>query len=451
MQAHIRNIVFECPDGPALAAFYGELLGMRVVRTDWLVIADDDSGLPRLAFDEVADYRRPTWPDPEHPQQLHLDIVVDDAVTAEAMVLRLGATRLPAMGGDCPVFADPAGHPFCLCAGGSARTATDSAPTGRIGTVVFDGTDPRALAAFYSDLFGGLQHIGPEYDDWVTIGTEDGTLPRLAFTAVQDHRPPRWPDPACPQQLHLDLEVDDPDAADELALRLSASRLPAMGGSAPVYADPAGHPFCLVPPIKIELRRYYQGEWEPWTQMLASIDPTLTRVPGVCGDWTLHDVVGHVQAYARFRLAHARGAFTGTAPTRAQVDGGRDAWPEDVENTTDARNEAIRTAGLSLTWQQLRDECAWLRTETLQWIDGLADEQISELIGWVNFWEPPFRDDPNNVEGLMVRRVRDVPGAVDAVHLWEFVAPNDDSQHHLGEHLGQIRGWLAAIAESTAR
>jgi catechol 2,3-dioxygenase-like lactoylglutathione lyase family enzyme len=117
MEAHIRNIVFECPDARALATFYAELLGWRIIREDWLVVAKDEHSSLRLAFDEVPDYRPPRWPDPDgtHPQQLHLDIGVADSAEAVERALRLGATHLPDLGGSCPVLADPAGHPFCLC------------------------------------------------------------------------------------------------------------------------------------------------------------------------------------------------------------------------------------------------------------------------------------------------------------------------------------------------
>lgn len=120
MDARIRNIVFEGPDALVLASFYAALLGMRIVvnRGDWVVIAKDEDSLPRLAFDEVPDYHPAQWPDPDHPQQIHLDIHGDDAAAAHELAQRLGATRLPEMGGSCPVFADPVGHPFCLCAEG---------------------------------------------------------------------------------------------------------------------------------------------------------------------------------------------------------------------------------------------------------------------------------------------------------------------------------------------
>jgi catechol 2,3-dioxygenase-like lactoylglutathione lyase family enzyme len=106
-----HHVIFDCPDPPALAAFYSSLLGDPVTYADddFVVVAADDhtSG---LAFQRSADQRPATWPDPAVPQQIHLDVMVDDLPGAAIAVLALGATALP---GDF-VFADPAGHPFCL-------------------------------------------------------------------------------------------------------------------------------------------------------------------------------------------------------------------------------------------------------------------------------------------------------------------------------------------------
>ena len=69
----------------------------------------------------------------------------------------------------------------------------------------------------------------------------------LAFQGVAEHRPPVWGDPARPQQSHLDVAVTDLDAAHEEVLALGATLLDDQGnGVWRVYADPAGHPFCLV-------------------------------------------------------------------------------------------------------------------------------------------------------------------------------------------------------------
>jgi hypothetical protein len=79
-------------------------------------------------------------------------------------------------------------------------------------------------------------------DNWVVIAEDDQTS-GFAFQLALDHQPPAWPDPSRPQQLHLDVMVDDLDAADRQVLALGAVQL-AEGDH--VYADPAGHPFCLI-------------------------------------------------------------------------------------------------------------------------------------------------------------------------------------------------------------
>jgi len=83
-----------------------------------------------------------------------------------------------------------------------------------------------------------------KYEDanWVTLGDDAGV--RVAFQRAADHRPPRWPDPAHPQQMHLDVFVPDLDRAGQAVVALGA-RLLRGGDSSRVYADPAGHPFCL--------------------------------------------------------------------------------------------------------------------------------------------------------------------------------------------------------------
>ncbi|WUK75530.1 hypothetical protein OG876_14705 [Kribbella sp. NBC_00359] len=88
---------------------------MRIIREDWFVIAhDDDPDGLRLAFgDGPIDYKPPRWPDPDYPQQMHLDISVDNLDTSEHQALRLGASKLQDKG-TFRSYSDPAGHPFCL-------------------------------------------------------------------------------------------------------------------------------------------------------------------------------------------------------------------------------------------------------------------------------------------------------------------------------------------------
>lgn len=184
--------------------------------------------------------RPPRWPDPAYPQQLHLDLLVPDLDTAEADVLTNGATKLRDSG-TFRVYADPAGHPFCLYA--SAQPPPDNR-LGVLARVVFDCPDPDALATFWSGLLDLPDRI-EDHPDRIVITGPGRRLPMLAMQRVDDFRPPRWPDPQYPAQLHLDLTFDDRQSREHLALQLGATKLPPQGGSCPVYADPAGHPFCL--------------------------------------------------------------------------------------------------------------------------------------------------------------------------------------------------------------
>jgi catechol 2,3-dioxygenase-like lactoylglutathione lyase family enzyme len=111
---------------------------------------------------------------------------------------------------------------------------------GRLHHVVLDCPDPVSLAGFYSRLLG--QPITYQSDDWVVVAANDQSS-GLAFQLAVDHEPPTWPDPRVPQQLHLDIMVEDPSSAGPRVVRLGATRLE---GGEDVYADPAGHPFCLI-------------------------------------------------------------------------------------------------------------------------------------------------------------------------------------------------------------
>lgn len=113
-------------------------------------------------------------------------------------------------------------------------------PIGRLHHLIVDCPDPPALATFYSRLLG--TPITYDDGDFTVVAPNDHTS-GLAFQRAPGHRPPTWPDPAVPQQMHLDVMVDDLTAAHEAAVALGARPLPGDH----VYADPAGHPFCLIP------------------------------------------------------------------------------------------------------------------------------------------------------------------------------------------------------------
>jgi catechol 2,3-dioxygenase-like lactoylglutathione lyase family enzyme len=127
--------------------------------------------------------------------------------------------------------------------------------------VVLDATDPRVTAEFWRQLLGLVYRPGherppagqddPAGGDWLNLRDPDGT-PRLAVQKVPSLPRTTWPDHEVPQQLHLDLLVDDVDELDAVhervlglggQLRLDRSEDP--DEPLRVYVDPAGHTFCV--------------------------------------------------------------------------------------------------------------------------------------------------------------------------------------------------------------
>ncbi|MEU4691578.1 VOC family protein [Actinoplanes sp. NPDC023714] len=114
---------------------------------------------------------------------------------------------------------------------------------GRWHGLVIDCPDPSALADFYQRLLG-MQRVQDE-GDWVVIG-DAPDRPGVAFQRVADHRAPSWPDPGTPQQMHFDVRVDSLDDAEQQVIALGATRLAGGNDRFRVFADPVGHPFCLI-------------------------------------------------------------------------------------------------------------------------------------------------------------------------------------------------------------
>jgi hypothetical protein len=127
--------------------------------------------------------------------------------------------------------------------------------------VVLDTTGARTLAEFYRQLLGFSYRLGDEPPevgeddekghDWLVLNAPDGVT-RIAFQQVSRLSPATWPRDDIPQQFHLDLTVPtvaELDAQHARALGLGARLIEDRSGDdvepLRVYADPAGHPFCI--------------------------------------------------------------------------------------------------------------------------------------------------------------------------------------------------------------
>jgi catechol 2,3-dioxygenase-like lactoylglutathione lyase family enzyme len=228
----LDTVVLDVPDLAVAADFWKALLNGTVSKADddWITVVTPDQW--GLAFQLAPDLVPPRWPGQEHPQQAHLDLYVPDLAAGSARAVELGATVLRESE-QWITLADPAGHPFDVCLKEGADGVTVMGTT-------FDCPDASALAQFWSGVMG--QPVTYDADGVAMLG---GPRP-LLFQSVEGYNPPQWPDPAHPQQLHLDIEVPDLDVGEEAVLALGATRLPGHDEGFRVFADPAGHPFCLV-------------------------------------------------------------------------------------------------------------------------------------------------------------------------------------------------------------
>lgn len=118
----LSDVVLDTDDPPRLAEFYAQLLDWEIVRRDddWWSISAPGGQRPVMSLQLALDYRPPSWPDNQVPQQFHLDLDVPAAELERSVAYAqsLGATMADnsRSASTFVVLLDPSGHPFCLCA-----------------------------------------------------------------------------------------------------------------------------------------------------------------------------------------------------------------------------------------------------------------------------------------------------------------------------------------------
>jgi predicted enzyme related to lactoylglutathione lyase len=118
-------------------------------------------------------------------------------------------------------------------------------PIARLAWTAIDCSEPRTLAAFYSELTGWPVDDDESDSEWVQLLNDGGVT--LAFQRVADYQAPQWPGQEHPQQEHCDFEVFDLDVAEQSVLAMGARKHDVQPGHTfRVFLDPEGHPFCLI-------------------------------------------------------------------------------------------------------------------------------------------------------------------------------------------------------------
>ena len=122
--AHYAYTALDCANPVELAHFYSKITGLKVQPFDegetaqtceWLELLDE-SNRTKMAFQKIDNYRAPTWPQGDIPQQVHMDFHAKDLDIAEKDLLELGAikTEFQPKPHRFRVYLDIAGHPFCI-------------------------------------------------------------------------------------------------------------------------------------------------------------------------------------------------------------------------------------------------------------------------------------------------------------------------------------------------
>jgi len=112
----------DCPDPISLAAFYSQITGWAVeplgdfppADVTWLELLEE--GVTKMGFQKIDDYKAPTWPEGDVPQQVHMDFHAVDLDETEAKLLAIGARKASHQvhPDRFRVYLDPIGHPFCV-------------------------------------------------------------------------------------------------------------------------------------------------------------------------------------------------------------------------------------------------------------------------------------------------------------------------------------------------
>jgi catechol 2,3-dioxygenase-like lactoylglutathione lyase family enzyme len=121
-----------------------------------------------------------------------------------------------------------------------------SRSAGRWWGVVYDAPDPSVLADFYSALLDWP--VASRDDNGAVVAPGGDSVAYISFQRCVEYVAPVWPPAEGKQQqmLHLDVEVDDLDAAVAEAVALGATVAEHQPQeTVRVLLDPAGHPFCL--------------------------------------------------------------------------------------------------------------------------------------------------------------------------------------------------------------
>ena len=112
--------------------------------------------------------------------------------------------------------------------------------------IVLDAADLDSVSDFWAGIFDGK---ALKEDTWHSVIDSAGEW-RMGIQLNPTHVRPEWPGGLQQQQIHLDLHAENFDEMHRKVMGLGAQLLQESDSKDAdegfqVYADPAGHPFCI--------------------------------------------------------------------------------------------------------------------------------------------------------------------------------------------------------------
>lgn len=150
---------------------------------------------------------------------------------------------------------------------------------------------------------------------------------------------------------------------------------------------------------KDQLLATLRAERARWEALIAEVGPERLTAPGVCGDQSVKDLLGHLAAYSRGWGARLRSVATGVPPTMREMFD-VDALPEGAGEWDEAgQNAAIRAQYAPLSpgtvlakWREASDlllaSVAALPGDDIATpgrIPGIGDQPLAEAIAGDTF------------------------------------------------------------------
>lgn len=123
---------------------------------------------------------------------------------------------------------------------------------------------------------------------------------------------------------------------------------------------------------KSELLSWLKDEYEQWEALLGEIGPERMDQPGVIGDWSMKDVVAHLNGWQRRHNAHLAASLNGDPEPSSP-------WPAELQ-TEDEINGWIIQSSRQQVAHDVVDESYQLLRQLLAIMEGLPEDARIEQV-----------------------------------------------------------------------